>query len=136
MKCTVCNVDFSGDIEGGEHIPFEHEVLGVAICALCHERYEGTDFTVGEDNSEDQCAWCGDAGNLVCCDFCPRSFCSAHVATHCGPAVLESDDKWKCFACDDSLLAGLRDQLARSGTTEFMKAQRCLNKNKSRNCKE
>jgi hypothetical protein len=102
--------------QGGEHIPYEHELLAVAICALCHERHAETEFTVGEDQSEDQCGWCGDAGELVCCDHCPRSFCSTHVEKWCGREVLESEDDWKCFVCDHKLLEGLRGQLSQSGT--------------------
>jgi hypothetical protein len=39
-----------------------------------------------------------------------------HVEKWCGKEVLESDEEWKCFACDEKLLSGLRGQLSQSGT--------------------
>ena len=41
-------------------------------------------FTIGEDNHEDYCTLCGDGGDLVLCDKCPRSFCKVclHIFIH------------------------------------------------------
>ena len=69
------------------------------------------DFARDEQGIEEFCTWCGDGGNLVCCDFCEKAFCKHCVKRNLGKAFLKtllqsSDDvKWKCFNCDRSQIS-------------------------------
>ena len=69
------------------------------------------DFARDEQGIEEFCTWCGDGGNLVCCDFCEKAFCKHCVKRNLGKSFLKtllqsSDDvKWKCFNCDRSQIS-------------------------------
>lgn len=49
-----------------------------------------------EDGNVDFCQICQNHGNLVCCDFCPRSF---HVDCLEDGGHSISEDRWECISC-------------------------------------
>ncbi len=51
---------------------------------------------IEEDGNTDYCAKCGRAGDLLCCDVCPRAF---HPQCMDGPDSVP-DDFWKCHYCE------------------------------------
>lgn len=56
---------------------------------------------------EEFCRWCGDGGDLICCDFCEKVYCQKCVKRNMGPEFLKilldaEEEKWKCFVCDSS----------------------------------
>ena len=63
---------------------------------------------------EEYCTWCGDGGNLVCCDFCEKAYCKHCVKRNVGKEFLQAlltteDVKWKCFSCDKAQISSLID---------------------------
>ncbi|NXP61742.1 AIRE regulator, partial [Chloropsis cyanopogon] len=49
----------------------------------------------GQEN-EDECAACGDGGELICCDGCPRAF---HLACLVPPLPHVPSGTWRCGSC-------------------------------------
>ncbi|NXR05285.1 AIRE regulator, partial [Sagittarius serpentarius] len=49
----------------------------------------------GQEN-EDECAACGDGGELICCDGCPRAF---HLACLVPPLPRVPSGTWRCGSC-------------------------------------
>ena len=60
------------------------------------------------DGHEEYCCVCGEGGDIVCCDLCTYSVCQDCIQRIAGKEylaeVLESDEQWKCFSCDKTLL--------------------------------
>ncbi|NXE91380.1 AIRE regulator, partial [Menura novaehollandiae] len=50
---------------------------------------------LGQEN-EDECAACGDGGELICCDGCPRAF---HLACLVPPLPRVPSGTWQCGSC-------------------------------------
>ncbi|KAM9378394.1 autoimmune regulator [Phaethornis superciliosus] len=48
------------------------------------------------DQNEDECAVCGDGGELICCDGCPRAF---HLACLVPPLPRVPSGTWQCGCC-------------------------------------
>uniref|UniRef100_A0A8B9DLJ3 Autoimmune regulator n=1 Tax=Anser cygnoides TaxID=8845 RepID=A0A8B9DLJ3_ANSCY len=46
--------------------------------------------------NEDECAACGDGGELICCDGCPRAF---HLACLVPPLPRVPSGSWQCGSC-------------------------------------
>ena len=105
-NCTVCfaNIASAADV-------FEHPTLHVLLCATCHEQVSAAVALFGADGSEDLCTWCGDGGDLLLCDHCPRAFCDACITQSLGvqycSAAMSAPD-WECVVCDPSLLDAQR----------------------------
>ena len=64
---------------------------------------------------EEFCKWCGDGGDLICCDFCEKVYCQRCVKRNMGEnflkILLEADDeKWKCFCCDPSQIDSFSEE--------------------------
>ncbi|NXX63697.1 AIRE regulator, partial [Scopus umbretta] len=53
------------------------------------------DLTPHQEN-EDECAVCGDGGELICCDGCPRAF---HLACLVPPLPRVPSGMWRCSSC-------------------------------------
>ncbi|NWH61962.1 AIRE regulator, partial [Geococcyx californianus] len=49
----------------------------------------------GQEN-EDECAVCGDGGELICCDGCPRAF---HLTCLVPPLPHVPSGMWRCVSC-------------------------------------
>ena len=121
--CTLCshNLDhFAVRISS-------HPRLPVPICLLCLEDVTRKFEDVEEDDSSDQCSWCGDfdRGELFICgdgSSCKHCFCTHCVETNLGSSFLsnlqKSEENWSCFVCDTqqviSLTTALTECAARS----------------------
>ncbi|NWW52746.1 AIRE regulator, partial [Pedionomus torquatus] len=57
------------------------------------------DPTPHQDN-EDECAMCGDGGELICCDGCPRAF---HLTCLVPPLPRVPSGMWQCGSCVASM---------------------------------
>ncbi|XP_074955584.1 autoimmune regulator-like [Phalacrocorax aristotelis] len=68
------------------------------------------DLTPHQEN-EDECAACGDGGELICCDGCPRAF---HLACLVPPLPCVPSGTWRCGSCVGSTaeLGQLREAAA------------------------
>jgi hypothetical protein len=49
-----------------------------------------------EGEHDDDCFICYDGGELVCCDYCPKSF---HLQCHIPPLTKMPGDDWACCEC-------------------------------------
>ncbi|NXK66659.1 AIRE regulator, partial [Sylvietta virens] len=56
-------------------------------------------LTWGQEN-EDECAACGDGGELICCDGCPRAF---HLACLVPPLPHVPSGTWRCSSCVENV---------------------------------
>ncbi|RLV63752.1 hypothetical protein DV515_00017950, partial [Chloebia gouldiae] len=53
-----------------------------------------------EQENEDECAACGDGGELICCDGCPRAF---HLACLVPPLPRVPSGTWRCGSCVENV---------------------------------
>ncbi|XP_042635539.1 autoimmune regulator [Catharus ustulatus] len=56
--------------------------------------------TVPHQENEDECAACGDGGELICCDGCPRAF---HLACLVPPLPHVPSGTWRCGSCVENV---------------------------------
>ena len=66
------------------------------------------------DMNEIYCSLCGDGGDIVCCDYCDKSFCQACIARISGKKhlrhLLESEgSEFLCYMCDSSPLSEMQE---------------------------
>ncbi|XP_019235924.1 PREDICTED: uncharacterized protein LOC109216239 isoform X1 [Nicotiana attenuata] len=57
--------------------------------------------SIATNNSDDMCTICGDGGELICCDGCPRAFHAACLGVQCTPT-----SGWLCSYCRDNFVPG------------------------------
>ncbi|XP_059296393.1 uncharacterized protein LOC132049553 [Lycium ferocissimum] len=57
--------------------------------------------SIATNNSDDMCTMCGDAGELICCEGCPRAFHAACLGLQCTPT-----SGWLCSYCRDKFVPG------------------------------
>ncbi|XP_005529653.1 PREDICTED: autoimmune regulator [Pseudopodoces humilis] len=55
---------------------------------------------VPQQENEDECAACGDGGELICCDGCPRAF---HLACLVPPLPHVPSGTWRCGSCVENV---------------------------------
>ncbi|CAN4109652.1 unnamed protein product [Withania somnifera] len=59
--------------------------------------------SIATNNSDDMCTICGDAGELIFCEGCPRAFHAACLSLQCTPT-----SGWLCSYCRDNFVPGRR----------------------------
>ncbi|XP_065058762.1 transcriptional regulator ATRX homolog [Rhopilema esculentum] len=109
IKCTGCGEKLK------THKVLQHPVLGVLICKACSKFYNSSSFSRDKFGMEEYCKWCGDGGDLICCDFCEKVFCQKCVKRNMGEEFLKillaaEEQKWKCFSCDPSQIVHFTDE--------------------------
>ncbi|NXU24030.1 AIRE regulator, partial [Thalassarche chlororhynchos] len=86
---------------GGDGVPCQHELCHSRGCRLSAGATRGggggdpLPAPPGQEN-EDECAACGDGGELICCDGCPRAF---HLACLVPPLPHVPSGTWRCGSC-------------------------------------
>ena len=109
LQCAAC----SHIIRRPEDLQL-HALLGVPTCKLCARNYSSGEFERFQDPDDDHeiyCRCCGDGGDLLLCDLCPRSFCRDCVwrlVGHDGTDAINASDEWTCFACDPAPIETLK----------------------------
>ncbi|KAL9186382.1 hypothetical protein ACHAXT_005620 [Thalassiosira profunda] len=58
---------------------------------------EGCEIVWGAERNGDECAVCGDGGELICCDTCDKAYHAPCIHVEDAEAL---PDPWKCPACD------------------------------------
>ncbi|KAF5400000.1 hypothetical protein PHET_06557 [Paragonimus heterotremus] len=112
VKCTVCatRLHLSGS-------PLRmHPALKVIVCKRCRRFYMDQNFVQDSSGKDENCRWCADGGDLICCDVCPNAFCKRCIKRNLGRSALynieslEDTDTWKCLVCDPSPILSLQKE--------------------------
>ncbi|XP_061608731.1 transcriptional regulator ATRX-like [Phyllopteryx taeniolatus] len=127
-KSNVLRKEFSRRRGGGDHLEIvsctacgrqvnhfqrdsliRHPVLKVLICKSCYKYYSSDDISKDGDGMDEQCRWCAEGGNLICCDFCSNAFCKKCILRNLGRKELSGilESKWYCYVCNPEPLFGL-----------------------------
>ncbi|GKT37180.1 hypothetical protein ADUPG1_010019, partial [Aduncisulcus paluster] len=67
----------------------------------------------GEDIHDDVCFVCGEGGELICCDGCPRTYHKHCIPSSLPPCICEGPgDEWYCETCawERCFVCGRRDK--------------------------
>ncbi|XP_046893357.1 transcriptional regulator ATRX-like isoform X2 [Hypomesus transpacificus] len=90
---------------------YQHPVLKVLICKSCFKYYSSDDISKDGDGMDEQCRWCAEGGNLICCDFCSNAFCKKCILRNLGrkelSGILDEESKWYCYVCSPEPLLDL-----------------------------
>ncbi|XP_035181420.1 transcriptional regulator ATRX isoform X6 [Oxyura jamaicensis] len=69
------------------------------------------DISRDSDGMDEQCRWCAEGGNLICCDFCHNAFCKKCILRNLGrkelSTILDENDQWHCYICHPEPLLDL-----------------------------
>ncbi|KAJ4929776.1 hypothetical protein JOQ06_018797 [Pogonophryne albipinna] len=127
-KPGVLRREFSRRRGGGEHMEivsctacgrqvnhfqrdsfYRHPVLNVLICKSCYKYYSSDDISKDGDGMDEQCRWCAEGGNLICCDYCSNAFCKKCILRNLGRKELSGilESKWYCYVCSREPLCDL-----------------------------
>ncbi|CAJ1064215.1 transcriptional regulator ATRX-like isoform X1 [Xyrichtys novacula] len=127
-KSGVSRKDFPRRRGGGEHMEivsctacgrqvnhfqkdciYRHPVLKVLICKSCYKYYLSDDISKDGDGMDEQCRWCAEGGNLICCDYCSNAFCKKCILRNLGRKELSGilESKWYCYVCSPEPLFDL-----------------------------
>lgn len=119
-ECTLCdhNLDhFALSVSAHPRIP-------VPVCLLCLE--DVTEKFLDEDNTDEQCSWCGDIDHgvlFICGDgsSCKHSFCRDCLERNLGAdfvSKIDNEEDWLCIVCNpaevDKLTLALEACVVRS----------------------
>ncbi|CAL9685748.1 unnamed protein product [Knipowitschia caucasica] len=106
VTCTACNRQVNPFQKDNL---FRHPVLKVLICKSCCKYYSSDDISRDSDGMDEQCRWCAEGGNLICCDYCSNAFCKKCILRNLGRKELSTilESKWYCYVCNPEPLFGL-----------------------------
>jgi hypothetical protein len=105
VHCTSC-----GDILKRKNQIHVHPQLQVIFCNKCRHVYNEGSFDV-DDGVEMYCRWCGDGGQIMGCDHCPKVFCTNCIHRNFGAQTVtdvSNAEDWSCYLCDPSPLEPLQ----------------------------
>ncbi|NXO49714.1 ATRX regulator, partial [Aramus guarauna] len=77
----------------------------------CYKYYMSDDISRDSDGMDEQCRWCAEGGNLICCDFCHNAFCKKCILRNLGrkelSTILDENNQWHCYVCHPEPLLDL-----------------------------
>ncbi|CAL5207132.1 unnamed protein product [Lathyrus oleraceus] len=103
IVCSCCDIEISPsqfEAHAGmaaRRQPYRHIYTsnGLTLHDIALSLANGQNLTTGD--SDDMCAICGDGGDLILCNGCPRAFHAACLGLHTVPA-----SGWHCLNCKDN----------------------------------
>uniref|UniRef100_A0A1A7W7G8 DNA helicase n=1 Tax=Iconisemion striatum TaxID=60296 RepID=A0A1A7W7G8_9TELE len=108
ISCTACGKQVN---QFQRNSVFEHPVLKVLICKSCFKFYSSDDINRDSDGMDEQCRWCAEGGNLICCDYCSNAFCKKCILRNLGrkelSSITDEESKWHCYVCRSEPLLDL-----------------------------
>ncbi|XP_072520399.1 transcriptional regulator ATRX isoform X2 [Salminus brasiliensis] len=101
VNCTACGKQVNHFHKDSVH---QHPALKVLICKSCFRYYMSDDISKDDDGMDEQCRWCAEGGNLICCDYCNNAFCKKCIQRNLGrkelSGIMNEDNKWYCYVCN------------------------------------
>ncbi|NWU92428.1 ATRX regulator, partial [Upupa epops] len=108
VSCTACGQQVN---HFQKDSIYRHPTLKVLICKTCYKYYMSDDISRDSDGMDEQCRWCAEGGNLICCDFCHNAFCKKCVLRNLGrkelSTILDENSQWHCYVCHPEPLLDL-----------------------------
>uniref|UniRef100_A0A8C5KL61 Transcriptional regulator ATRX n=1 Tax=Jaculus jaculus TaxID=51337 RepID=A0A8C5KL61_JACJA len=108
VSCTACGQQVN---HFQKDSIYRHPSLKVLICKNCFKYYMSDDISRDSDGMDEQCRWCAEGGNLICCDFCHNAFCKKCILRNLGrkelSAILDENNQWYCYICHPEPLLDL-----------------------------
>uniref|UniRef100_A0A673NPD8 DNA helicase n=1 Tax=Sinocyclocheilus rhinocerous TaxID=307959 RepID=A0A673NPD8_9TELE len=100
FNCTACGQQVN---HFQKDSIFQHPALHVLICKSCFRYYMSDDISKDEEGMDEQCRWCAEGGNLICCDYCSNAFCKKCILRNLGrkelSEIMNEESKWHCYVC-------------------------------------
>ncbi|XP_053486301.1 transcriptional regulator ATRX isoform X1 [Ictalurus furcatus] len=100
VNCTACGQQVN---HFQRDSVYQHPILKVLLCKSCFKYYTSDDISKDDDGMDEQCRWCAEGGNLLCCDYCSNAFCKTCILRNLGrkelSGIMNDDDKWRCYVC-------------------------------------
>ncbi|CAL0321349.1 unnamed protein product [Lupinus luteus] len=114
IVCGCCDIEISPsqfEAHAGmaaRRQPYRHIYTssGLTLHDLALSLASGQNLTMGD--SDDMCAICGDGGDLILCNGCPRAFHAACLGLECAP-----ESCWHCLNCRDNVGNGRESSMVR-----------------------
>ncbi|NWH75463.1 ATRX regulator, partial [Piaya cayana] len=108
VSCTACGQQVN---HFQKDSIYRHPTLKVLICKTCYKYYMSDDISRDSDGMDEQCRWCAEGGNLICCDFCHNAFCKKCILRNLGrkelSTILDENTQWHCYCCHPEPLLDL-----------------------------
>ncbi|KAJ8348213.1 hypothetical protein SKAU_G00268020 [Synaphobranchus kaupii] len=108
VSCTACGQQVNHFQKDSF---YQHPALKVLICKSCFKYYMSDDISKDADGMDEQCRWCAEGGNLICCDFCSNAFCKKCILRNLGrkelSGIMDEESKWYCYMCSPEPLLDL-----------------------------
>ncbi|XP_053361404.1 transcriptional regulator ATRX isoform X2 [Clarias gariepinus] len=108
VNCTACGQQVN---HFQRDSVYQHPVLKVLLCKSCFKFYMSDDISKDDDGMDEQCRWCAEGGNLMCCDYCSNAFCKTCILRNLGrkelSGIMNEDNKWRCYVCQPEPLQDL-----------------------------
>ncbi|XP_064934068.1 transcriptional regulator ATRX isoform X2 [Columba livia] len=108
VSCTACGQQVN---HFQKDSIYRHPTLKVLICKTCYKYYMSDDISRDSDGMDEQCRWCAEGGNLICCDFCHNAFCKKCILRNLGrkelSTILDENSQWHCYSCQPEPLLDL-----------------------------
>ncbi|XP_006136250.1 transcriptional regulator ATRX isoform X2 [Pelodiscus sinensis] len=108
VSCTACGQQVN---HFQKDSIYRHPTLKVLICKTCFKYYMSDDISRDSDGMDEQCRWCAEGGNLICCDFCHNAFCKKCILRNLGrkelSAIMDENNQWHCYICHPEPLLDL-----------------------------
>uniref|UniRef100_A0A8C3YAC1 DNA helicase n=1 Tax=Catharus ustulatus TaxID=91951 RepID=A0A8C3YAC1_CATUS len=108
VSCTACGQQVN---HFQKDSIYRHPRLKVLICKTCYKYYMSDDISRDSDGMDEQCRWCAEGGNLICCDFCHNAFCKKCILRNLGrkelSTILDENTQWHCYICHPEPLLDL-----------------------------
>ncbi|NXN93932.1 ATRX regulator, partial [Rhinopomastus cyanomelas] len=129
VSCTACGQQVN---HFQKDSIYRHPTLKVLICKTCYKYYMSDDISRDSDGMDEQCRWCAEGGNLICCDFCHNAFCKKCVLRNLGrkelSTILDENSQWHCYVCHPEPLL----DLVTACDTIFENLEQLLQQNKKK----
>uniref|UniRef100_A0A8D2KX66 DNA helicase n=1 Tax=Varanus komodoensis TaxID=61221 RepID=A0A8D2KX66_VARKO len=129
VSCTACGQQVN---HFQKDSIYRHPTLKVLICKTCFKYYMSDDISRDADGMDEQCRWCAEGGNLICCDFCHNAFCKKCILRNLGRKelsnIMDENNQWHCYICQPEPLL----DLVTACDSVFENLEQLLQQNKKR----